>query len=61
MSVTTASAAPFVPFVTETKISRVTAFAAAVPGGAVGTIARAGVTRTENAGTTFNSIFLSPK
>src|SRR5262249_4363705 len=52
-STTTASAAPFVPFVTETKTSRST-------GLAVGTTARLGVTATENAGTTFSSMRLSP-
>ena len=59
VSATVACAAPFVPLVTETKISRSTGFA--VGALASGTIARAGVTRTENAGTTLSSIRLSPK
>jgi hypothetical protein len=57
-SATTASAAPFVPLVTATWISRSSGVAASPP--AAGTTASAGVTRTENAGTTFSSIRLSP-
>src|SRR5580658_6788858 len=49
-SVTLAFAAPLVPFVTATLISRLTGFR--------GITARGGVTLTEKAGTTFNSIRL---
>jgi len=54
-----ACAAPFVPFVTATWISRSTGFAA--PPSATGITASSGVTLTEKAGTTFTSIRLSPK
>ncbi len=59
VSVTVAFAAPFVPLVTDTNTSRSTGLA--VGAAAAGTIASFGVTFTENAGTTFSSIRLSPK
>src|SRR5215831_4299408 len=55
---TDASAAPFVPFVIVTKMSRATGLgvSATAPAAAAGTIANSGVTRTEKAGTTFSSM-----
>src|SRR5579862_4993061 len=58
-SATVAVAAAFVSFVTETNTSRSTGFAAGPD--AVGNTASAGVTCTENAGTTLSSMRLSPK
>src|SRR6516162_4026414 len=56
---TDVSAAPFVPLVTETWISRLPGADLASP--EAGITARPGVTLTENGGTTFNSMRLSPK
>ena len=52
---TVACAAPFAPLVTDTEISRSTDLPPAA-----GTTTSPGVTRTDNAGTTFSSIRLSP-
>ena len=57
-SATVACAAAFVPFVTVTCTSRSAGFVPPVAG--AGMTASAGVTFTENAGTTFSSMRLSP-
>jgi hypothetical protein len=57
-SATIASAAPLVPLVTATCTSRSSGLAADAP--AIGATTSDGVVRTENAGTTFSSMRLSP-
>ncbi len=57
-SATVASAAPSMPLVTDTWISR--SIGAAAGAAATGITASDGVMRTENAGTTFSSMRLSP-
>ena len=61
LSATVACAAPFVPLVTDDEDLARRPASRAARAGAAGTIASVGVTCTENAGTTFSSMRLSPK